>query len=242
MKRFTRIREIINDFEKYHLPIIKRELAACKNEKDYVYGKQMRINGKPISCCGLYNDIIECDGEKYENDDAETTDFSKEDILNLYEIVHSESTKFSSPNPHQKRLHNRLSSVVHAIAKLNNIQNYRFISFEHLYDVIRTIFMLNGHPNAYLTIYDTALRIGYNHSEPILPSKFVYLYGNSKKGPLSGVMRLYGSKWIKDHYDKDYKHRIKTRWFNDEFPNLPSWQIESILCIYAKDFRKGMKY
>jgi len=243
-KTFTRIREIINDFEKCHLPIIKQELAACKTEEDYVYGKQMRIDGKPISCCGLYNDIIECDGEKYENDDAETTDFSKEDILNLYEIVYSDNVEFSSPNPHQKRIYggNLANDVINTLKKIPDIQGYRFTHFEHLYDIVRAIFEINNHSYAFLTMYDTALRIGYNHQEPIMPEKFVYLYGTSEIGPLSGATRLYGSKWVNNHYDKDYKHRIKTRWFNDEFPNLPSWEIESILCIYAKAFRKGMKY
>ena len=143
---------------------------------------------------------------------------------------------------HQNRWDGGFDDVVKALASLK-IQDWRFTNFEHLYDVIRTIFLLNGHRNAFLTIYDTALRIGYNHKEQILPSKFVYLYGNKAIGPLGSATTIYGKKWIDDHYDKDYKHRIKTRWFNEEkFPNLPSWEIESILCIYADEFSVNMSY
>ena len=244
MATFTRIKDIIENYEKFHLPIIKRELAACNNVADYVYGKQMLYQNKPISCCGRYSSIMECDKGEYEKDNEGTKNFLEKDLTELYKIVYSDNIEFSSPNSHQKRIYgsNLANDVINTLKQIPDIQVYRFTHFEHLYDIVRAIFEINNHSYAFLTMYDTALRIGYNHQEPIMPNKFVYLYGTSKIGPLSGATRLYGSKWIKDHYDKDYKHRIKTRWFNNEFPNLPSWEIESILCIYAKDFRKGMKY
>lgn len=143
--------------------------------------------------------------------------------------------------PHQNRWNGNFDDVVKDLTALK-IQDRRFTNFEHLYDVIRMIFLLNGHRNAYLTIYDTALRIGYNHQEQILPSKFVYLYGKNAIGPLGSATTLYGQKWIDNHYDKNYKHRVKARWFADKFPNLPSWEIESILCIYADKFTPNMQY
>jgi hypothetical protein len=97
--------------------------------------------------------------------------------------------------PHQNRWNGNFDNVVKYFTTLK-IQDWRFTNFEHLYDVIRTIFLLNGHRNAYLTIYDSALRIGYNHKEQILPSKFVYLYGNKVIGPLGTATTIYGQKWI----------------------------------------------
>ena len=144
--------------------------------------------------------------------------------------------------PHQNRWNGNFDDVVKDLTALK-IQDWRFTNFEHLYDVIRMIFLLNGHRNAYLTIYDTALRIGYNHQEQILPSKFVYLYGNDTIGPKGGATKLFGKQWVNQHLDKDYPYRIETRLFNEEkFPNLSSWEIESILCIYADKFTPNMQY
>ena len=50
------------------------------------------------------------------------------------------------------------------------------------------------------------------------------------------------AKWVDEHIDKDYPHRIETRWSHEKFPNLPSWEIESILCIYADRFTYNMPY
>lgn len=184
-KPFTRVREIVEDYEHKHLSGIKEELSACKCAHDYIYGRTL--------------------------------------------------------NDHQKRHNDHFDNVIKTISSFH-IQKWRFTNFEHLYDVVRSIFLQNGHHNAFLTIYDTALRIGYNHKEQIMPNKFVYLYGNKSIGPLGGATALYGQQWIDDHYDKDYKHRIKARWFADKFPNLPSWEIESILCIYANEFTFDMPY
>lgn len=147
---------------------------------------------------------------------------------------------YTSPNSHQKRLYGNLDEVVDALTQAN-LHTLRFETFEDLYDAVKKIYESNGHPNAILAIYDTALRIGYNSSPQILPEKFVYLYGTSKTGPLGGATRLYGQGWIDKHFDK-INHRIATKWFMNKFPNLPSWEIESILCIYANCFYLNMPY
>lgn len=144
---------------------------------------------------------------------------------------------FTSPNSHQRHLVGQLEKIVKTL-ETTNLQSQ---TFEDLYNAVKKIYESNGHPNAILAIYDTALRIGYNSSPQILPEKFVYLYGTSKTGPLGGAIRLYGQGWIDKHFDK-INHRIETRWFMDEFPNLPSWEIESILCIYAYCFYLNMPY
>ncbi len=144
---------------------------------------------------------------------------------------------------HQNRRKGQYSSVSTALGLLKILQ-WRFTNFEHLYDVVRAIFMTSGHASAYLSIYDTALRIGYNHAEPILPSKYVYLYKSvgTSPSPRQGAINLYGQPWVDKYMDKDYRQRIKTRWFSKKFPNMESWEIESILCIYAKYFYLNMPY
>lgn len=150
------------------------------------------------------------------------------------------SKTFTSPNSHQSHLFGQLEEIVNAIEDAN-LQAQPFDAFEDLYDAVKKIYESNGHPSAILAIYDTTLRIGYNHSPQILPEQYVYLYGTSKTGPLGGATRLYGQKWINLHFDKS-NHRIGTRWFHDKFPNLPSWEIESILCIYAGRFGRNITY
>lgn len=243
-QQFKSVRDIIDDYEWFVLPIIKRELAQCKDEEKCVYGISTHFQDKLISCNGIADTITEVNDDEYEQLLEECFDISANDLLKLYKNLHG-NVSYTMPNSHQKRWYNRLGDIVKALQELK-IQDYRFSDFEHLYDVVRTIFVLNGHPSAFLTIYDTALRIGYNHAEPLYPSKFVYLYGGIGKrgkpiGPLGGAIKLYGSKWVKDHLDKDYPHRIETRWF-DKFQNLPSWEIESILCIYADSFVYDMPY
>lgn len=49
--------------------------------------------------------------------------------------------------PHQNRWNGNFDNVVKYFTTLK-IQDWRFTNFEHLYDVIRTIFLLNGHRNA----------------------------------------------------------------------------------------------
>lgn len=239
-QHFSRVRDIIDDYEWFWLPIIKKELAECENERDYVYGKLLKYKGKQISRNGLFEQDVE--NTEVDNSQQEMCDIASTDYNKIVAILHSQKhITFTSPNPHQKRWYGKLGKIVNAL-KVLEIQDWRFTNFEHLYDVVRSVFLLKGHSHAILTMYDTALRIGYNHAEQILPSKFVYLYGTSERGPLYGATVLYGPDWIDKHIDKDYEHRIKARWFADKFPNLPSWEIESILCIYANQFFYDMPY
>lgn len=234
------IRDIIDNYEWFWLPIIKRELAQCTDEEKFVYGVSTHFNDKLVGCNGLFDAIVENNDDEYEISQEEHLDISANNLLELYKFLH-EDVQYKIPHPHQKRWHTRLGSVITALQDID-IQKYRFTNFEHIYDVIRAIFTLKKHPKAFLTIYDMALRIGYNHAEQILPSKFVYLYGDDKIGSKGGATKLFGKRWVNQHLDKDYPYRIETRYFMDKFPNLPSWEIESILCIYAKRFKRNMPY
>lgn len=232
-QQFNNVHDIIDDYEWFWLPIIKRELAECKNEDDYVYGKLLKYKGKQISRNGMFERDFDAKKETLSAQDY--YDMSSAEYNAIYKILHSDiDISFSSPNPHQRRCVGKFGDVVNALRPLK-IQEWQFNNFEHLYDAVKKIYESNGHPSAILAIYDTTLRIGYNHSPQILPEQYVYLYGTSKTGPLGGATRLYGQKWINLHFDKS-NHRIETRWFHDKFPNLPSWEIESILCIYASRF------
>ena len=160
---------------------------------------------------------------------------------------HSVEDVYLSPNSHQRLLDGDLEEVVDALTRAN-LQALDLEIFEDLYNEVNQIYSSNGHPNAILAIYDTALRIGYNHSPQILPEKYVYLYGemdknNKPRGPKGGAIALYGKKWINAHSNSTHPpYRIETRWFKDKFPDLSSWEIESILCIYANDFTFNMPY
>lgn len=147
---------------------------------------------------------------------------------------------FTSPNSHQRHLVGLLEKIVKTL-ETTNLQSQTFDTFEDLYNAVKKIYESNDHQNAILAIYDSTLRIGYNRSPKIMPDEFVYLYGTSQIGPLGGATRLYGQEWIDNHFDK-INHRIATKWFMNKFPNLPSWEIESILCIYANCFYLNMPY
>lgn len=239
-QQFNRVRDIIDDYECFWLPVIKKELTECNDEHDYVYGRLLKYKGKQIRRNGLYEKDFESKEDSLSTQDY--FDMTNADYNSIFKIMHSEQDIiFTSPNPHQKRCVGKIDNVVNALEPLK-IQTWRFTNFEHLYDVIRAIFLVNKHTSSVLTIYDTALRIGYNHKEQILPSKYVYLYGNDQIGPKGGAIALYGQQWVAEHLDKDHLHRIETKWFMDKFPNLPSWEIESILCIYANCFYLNMPY
>lgn len=240
-QQLKRVRDIIDDYEWFVLPIIRKELAQCIDEEKFVYGVSTHFNDKLVGCNGIFDAVVEADEDKYELSPEKHVDIAAYNLQDFYKHLHGD-IQYTIPHPHQQRWHNRLGSVITALQDVE-IQKYRFTNFEHIYDVVRAIFTLNKHPKAFLTIYDTALRIGYNHKEQILPNKYVYLYGNDKIGPKGGAIALYGSIWVNNHLDIGYPYRIETRWFNEEkFPNLPSWEIESILCIYANQFTFDMPY
>lgn len=99
----------------------------------------------------------------------------------------------------------------------------KFIDFEELYEAVK---QLIGNVNGigYVTIYDTARRIGYLLSEPIFPIAYVYLHYNKVNAAASAI------------YNRKLNYREPTLTFACEFKCLPSICIEDLLCIYSHVF------
>ena len=141
------------------------------------------------------------------------------------------------PNDHQRRQYYPLPKTFYAIdgLSLNVVRINKCKDFEELYDYVDSIFKQGGRSYAYLSIYDTAYRIGFNLTPQILPEKYVYL----NAGAYKGADNLYGKSWILKNDDKrfvnrnhtKYSTRVKTTKFKQKFGNLDSVGIESLLCI-----------
>lgn len=99
----------------------------------------------------------------------------------------------------------------------------KFVDFEELYEAVR---QLIGNVNGigFVTIYDTARRIGYLLNEPIFPIAYVYLHYNKVNAAASSI------------YNRKFKYREPSLTFACEFKCLPSICIEDLLCVYAHVF------
>ena len=84
----------------------------------------MLYQNKPISCCGRYSSIMECDKGEYEKDNEGTKNFLEKDLTELYKIVYSDNIEFSSPNSHQKRIYgsNLANDVINTLKQIPDIQ------------------------------------------------------------------------------------------------------------------------
>ena len=195
-------------------PYQNQEKSSLSSTKDYVYGKHLEVNGQPVK------DIWE--------------------ILPLL-LKKQISYSFDNPNEHQERhyakgTYNNICSM--PISVPSSCHN-----FEDLYDYVYNTFFAGRFPNAYLTSYDIAYRIGYNMTPQILPDKFVYLAA----GAYLGVECLFGSGWTSKNEDKTFKQRkagkfarVKRNKFYytckgrriDYFSGLKSAEVEDMLCIF----------
>lgn len=191
----------------------KLKLSSLSNLKDYIYGKHIEINGYPVK-----------------------------DIWDSLPLLQSgASCTFANPNEHQERHYAKgtynslLSMSLPSLASCN--------TFEDLYDIINNTFFSGKFPNAFLTSYDMALRIGYNMSPQILPKECVYLAA----GAYLGAESLFGKSWISKNEDKSFPQRKpnkfarvkRDRFFYiqngkriDYFNGLSSAEVEDMLCIF----------
>lgn len=94
-----------------------------------------------------------------------------------------------------------------------------FVDFEELYEAVRQLIgSVNG--IGYVTLYDTARRLGYLMSEPILPVAYVYLHYNNVNKAAESIL------------NKKLKYREPSTSFVCGFGTFPSICIEDILCIF----------
>lgn len=99
----------------------------------------------------------------------------------------------------------------------------KFVDFEELYEAVKQLIgSISG--IGFVTIYDTARRIGYLLKEPIFPIAYVYLHYNKVNAAARSIFR------------RKFEYREPTITFACEFKCLPSICIENLLCIYAHVF------
>ena len=99
----------------------------------------------------------------------------------------------------------------------------KYIDFEALYDDIRSLLIsISGIGN--LTIYDTALRIGFIMNPIVLPRQYVYL----ACGAMRGAENLLNAKGALNYREPAYL-------FSPCFGNLSSHFVEDFLCV-MEDF------
>jgi len=112
-----------------------------------------------------------------------------------------------------------------AVNALDNakVLHTRYADFEDLYDSVRKL--IGGIKCiGDLTVYDTALRIGFISDPVVLPREYVYL----ARGAMDGAVKLFGN-------NTPLKFREPARMFAPYFGNMSSHFIEDFLCV-LKDY------
>ena len=108
-----------------------------------------------------------------------------------------------------------------------NILFRDYTDFEELYDAVKNA-IGNVKGIGDLMLYDISRMIGYAHKPVIVPKDYVYLHQGAKEGARS-VLNV-----------NSLPYRVPTAIFKGIFPGVDSQYIEDILCIYKKDFKKGI--
>lgn len=201
------------------------------NELKPIYDDVIRACG-PVKVGSVFKEYIYGYHLRYQN----------QDVKDLWKFLPNflNGTKYTlaMPDYHQRRQYDtKPVGTYFAPIEMMPI-NLPIISkcknFEDLYDYVNSVFTANGHPNASLTIYDTAYRVGFNMTPQILPVKYVYLAA----GAYHGALCLYDAGWIAHNQDKIFSRiassfvRIPTKCFSSDFPNLDSCGIEALLCDF----------
>lgn len=114
------------------------------------------------------------------------------------------------------RDHNR--GQEYRLVTRNRVYN-KFVDFEELYEAVRQLIGgVNG--IGYVTLYDTARRLGYLLSDPIFPVAYVYLHYNKVNKAAESIL------------NRKLQYRETATSFVCEFGTFPSICIEDILCIF----------
>jgi radical SAM protein with 4Fe4S-binding SPASM domain len=125
---------------------------------------------------------------------------------------------------HQIRISNKTLKFFGVQVSKHITKDSNFKNFEELFKKVKKIAgSVKGIGN--LTIYDTALRIGFYLSNQVFPKDFVYL----SRGTKEGAEALLGRK---------VKNAENVEVFRKYFNELDSRQIENILCIEKEYFKR----
>lgn len=106
-----------------------------------------------------------------------------------------------------------------------------FSDFEALYDDVRGLLKdVDGIHD--LTIYDTALRIGWNKDPQLIPEKYVYLHRGAMEGALAlqKISELTGKKYFT--YKGKPGYRVELTYFREDLQALGANHLEDFLCVF----------
>lgn len=106
-----------------------------------------------------------------------------------------------------------------------------FANFEALHDDLRSkLKNLDGIDD--LTIYDTALRIGWNKNPQLLPKEYVYLHRGAMEGALAlqKISEITGKKYFS--YEGKPGYRVEISHFRKDFQKLGANYLEDFLCVF----------
>ena len=104
----------------------------------------------------------------------------------------------------------------------------KFVDFEELYEAVRQL-MGSVSGIGYVTLYDTARRLGYLLPEPIFPIAYVYLHYNKVNKAAESIL------------NRKLPYREPATSFVCGFGIFPSICIEDILCIFNGVLIKDVK-
>lgn len=111
-----------------------------------------------------------------------------------------------------------------------------FKDFDSLYDDLTKVLNdVDGIDK--LTIYDAALRIGWNQEPQLLPEKYVYLHSGAMKGALAlqKLTELTGKGYFR--YDGKPGNRVEISHFREDLQGMKANHLEDFLCIFHKILR-----
>ncbi len=103
--------------------------------------------------------------------------------------------------------------------------------FEALYEEVRKdIGNIDGIGD--LTIYDTALRLGWNRHPQLLPKNFVYLHSGAMEG--AEALRKVAILTHKNYftYDGELGYRVEIDCFSKDLQQLGAMYLEDFLCVF----------
>ena len=111
-----------------------------------------------------------------------------------------------------------------------------FEDFDALHDDLRKdLKNLDGIDD--LTIYDTALRIGWNKKTQLIPEKFVYLHRGAMAGALAlqKISEITGKKYF--FYEGKPEYRVEINHFRKDLQKLGANHLEDFLCVFHNILR-----
>lgn len=165
---------------------------------------------------GCHNDFYDLDGKTVQYRHVHQTQLSRTAVSQGAEKLEESDKKSES-------IDDRFLEV--------NDRKPVFVDFESLYeDVRKDLDSVGGIGD--MTIYDTALRIGWNQEPRLIPEKYVYLHRGAMDGALAllKLSRLSGKPYFS--YEGKLGYRVPITCFREDLQALGANHLEDFLCIF----------